>query len=307
MKKPCIALALGSGAARGFAHIGVIKQLLKLNIKPTIVSGCSVGALVGGAYAANMLDELEYWSKTLNLKRFLELCDVSINSGGMIIGDNFTNFLMNFFANITIESLDIPFKSVACDIISGKEIYFNSGPLHEAIRASMSLPGLFAPYKYKDCLLIDGGIVNPVPVSICRQMNADFVIAVNLNKDVVGKHFSENQPKTFQFIPESFNALNNLSDMIKKRLKYGANIIPQINDNKKSPKLLNVLASSINIMQDRITKCRLTSDPPDILIEPKLSHLGLFEYYRAEEAIFKGEKIVLKMKDEIISSINQFF
>ncbi len=288
-----IGLALGSGAARGLAHIGIIRALHDMGIRPDIVCGCSAGAVVGGAYAAGYLDTLEEWVRSLTRKAVVGFLDVSLLSGGVIAGERFINFFGEQIGDVHIETLPVPFASVATELVTGREIWFRSGPLVDAVRASISLPGVLAPVQINDKWLVDGGIVNPVPVSICRAMGADLVIAVNLNSGLVGRHFEENQRKDQK---SGTPHVGYLANRIKKGLKGGMEmVLSQVwRGESNRPGLFDVIAGSINIMQDRITRSRMAGDPPDLVLVPHLEHLGLLEFYRADEAIEEGKNCVRK-------------
>jgi NTE family protein len=292
MKDIRIGLALGSGAARGLAHIGIIKALHDMGIGPDIVCGCSAGAVVGGAYAAGYLDTLEEWVRSLTRKAVIGFLDVSLLSGGVIAGERFINFFGEQIGNVHIETLPVPFASVATELVTGREVWFRSGPLVDAVRASISLPGVLAPVQINGKWLVDGGIVNPVPVSVCRAMGADVVIAVNLNSSLVGRHFEENQRKDKS--SEGPPRVGYLANRIKKGLKGGMELVlSQVwRGESNRPGLFDVIAGSINIMQDRITRSRMAGDPPDLVLVPHLEHLGLLEFYRAEEAIEEGKNCV---------------
>lgn len=293
MKDLRIGIALGSGAARGLAHIGIIRELHDMGIRPDIVCGCSAGAVVGGAYAAGHLDILDEWVRSLTRKDVIGFLDVSLLSGGVIAGERFINFFREKIGEVHIENLSIPFASVATELVTGREVWFRSGPLVDAVRASISLPGVLAPVQINDKWLVDGGIVNPVPISVCRAMGADVVIAVNLNSGLVGRHFEEAQRKD-QNIGEPH--LGYLANRIKRRLKGGMEmVLSQVwRGESNRPGLFDVIAGSINIMQDRITRSRMAGDPPDLVLLPHLEHLGLLEFYRAEEAIAEGRNCVRK-------------
>ena len=308
-----LGVALGSGSARGFAHIGVLKALQEMKIYPQVIGGCSVGAFVGGAYISNNLESLEKWICQLNWKEVLNFFDFSFSGGGVIMGERISQFMADYLGEKNIQDCDIRFGAVSTELTTGREVWFQEGLLHDAVRASMSLPGLFAPVRINNQMLADGGIVNPVPVSICRAMGAQTVLAVNLNNDVVGKHFV-NKPRTIPIkwsaeISESEDneSHNPLKQRFIKGLKQSMSaVFPHRNGQKtKTPSMFDILASSINIMQDRITRSRMAIDPPDILLEPCLSHVGWIEYYRANECIQEGYDCVWKVKDEIEKALLQ--
>jgi NTE family protein len=290
-----IGLALGSGSARGWCHIGIINALSELGVEPDIVCGCSVGALVGASYCAGNLAKLEGWLyklSKLDVARFLEL-NWSFN--GFVDAENFGEFLTQYVcdADVRIKDMDKTFASVSTQLDTGREVWFTEGSVLQAVWASISLPGLFPPIQHSGKWLVDGGLVNPVPVSVCRALGADLVIAVNLNGDILGKH-------TTQVKKQDVSNNNSLADRFIKSLKeYSDSIFPDKSAADKSPGLFDAIASSINITQDRITRSRMAGDPPDILLSPKLARIGLLEFYRASEAIKEGRDCVKRMLPEI--------
>ncbi len=270
-----IGLALGSGAARGVAHIGVIRELDRMGIQPDIVTGCSIGALMGGAYAVGRLGAMEEWLLTLNWLQIVRFMDIKLSGGGFMQGEKLLNFFRTHVVDVPIEQLGRPFGCVATDLVSGREVWLQKGSLLEAVRASMALPGLLTPARYGDRWLVDGGLVNPVPVSLCRAMGAEVIIAVNLNGDIVGKHMQE--------LPAP-----------EKEEK----------EEEKQLGMFTVLTESINIMQDRVTRSRMAGDPPEIVIAPRLAHLGMLEFDRAAEAVEEGAAATLRMKPAILDYIS---
>lgn len=304
MDRPKIGLALGSGSARGWSHIGIIRGLAEMGIRPDIVCGCSAGALVGGIYAAGYLDDLEAWAKKLDWKEVVSLFDIRLTGGGMIVGERLINFFKNVVGgDTTIESLPMPFSSVATVLTTGREVWLKEGLLLDAIRASMSFPGIMEPVYLNEKWLIDGGLVNPVPVSACRAMGADLIIAVNLNSDLVGRHFPDRTEIEEKVVHEDDESSHSFGDRFQTRIWSGLeSFLNQFwgpEKKIKPPGLFEVLAGTINIMQDRITRSRMAGDPPDIILEPRLRHLGLLEFYRAQEAIDEGLKCVSRMRDAI--------
>jgi NTE family protein len=286
---PRIGLALGSGSARGWAHIGVIRELERLGITPQVVCGTSIGALVGGLYAAGQLDRLESWIRRLDWREILRYLDVTLlMGGGFVEGKRLIDFFRDEMGDHPIESLDIPFAAVATDLSTGEEVWFREGSLLDAIRASFALPGLFTPAQLDNRWLVDGGLVNPVPVSLCRALGADVVIAVNLNGDVVGKHLRREE--TQQAVSEAKRAEVTLIEKLSEELKQRTNsLVSQLFESSAgAPGLFDVVAGSINIMQHRITRSRMAGDPPDIVLTPRLAHIGLMEFDRAQEAITEG-------------------
>ena len=296
---PRIGLALGSGSSRGWAHIGVIKALSELDIHPQVVCGCSIGSIVGAAYVAGNLDKLEQWVRSLTRVELARYIELNLSLNGFVDTEKLHEFFLQCVCSedLSIEDITADFASVATDLETGREVWFTSGPLIDAVWASISLPGLFPPLQHQGRWLVDGGLVNPVPVSVCHALGADIVISVNLNGDVVGKHFLQKQKEP---VTDSDNVFDRFSRTVNK---YSPDIFPDIfrDDEKKAspPGLFDAIAGSINIAQDRITRSRLAGDPPDIMLSPKLSHIGLMEFYRAEEAIQEGEQCVMRMMPEI--------
>ena len=293
-----IGLALGSGSARGWSHIGVIQTLEEIGIKPDIVCGTSIGALVGGMYATNNLEKLHHWLLELDKKQILKLLDINLlTGGGFVEGKYLIDFFNSHMGSRLIEDLDIDYTCVATNLANGQEVWLKEGPINDAIRASMALPGLFTPVIHEGNWLVDGGLVNPVPVSTCRAMGASKVIAVNLNGDILGKHLNGLNTTTSRSIFPKLTEqtlFSNLTDRISD--KASAIFSDFFENDITQPGIFDVLASSINIMQDRITRSRMAGDPPDIILAPKLAHIGLMEFDRADEAIEAGRKAVLQLR-----------
>lgn len=321
--KPKVALALGSGAARGWAHIGVIRQLAEYGIKPDIVTGSSVGSVVAGAYASGNLDAFEEWIRSLGRVDIIRLLDARMTGGGFLQGKSLMAAISKRIGNPNIEDLDIPFACVATGFGSGREIWLREGSLLDACRASIALPGIFAPVRNDDDeFLLDGGLVNPVPVSLARAMGAEVVIAVNLNGDLVGNHFfvQAEQARTksgkgdADELVDEAEADRALAEIEEKdsiiakwaaKLKAGVGIrldsyISSLRKKESSdPGLFDVIIGSVDIMQDRITRSRMAGDPPDIHITPRLSHIGLMDFDRAEESITEGREAARREQPEL--------
>ena len=290
-----IGLALGSGSARGWAHIGVIHALARLGIKPDIVCGSSIGALVGASLACGRLDKLDAWLHDLNLRDIIKLIDLSFTSGGLIQGDKLAQAFCRFVDDVDIESLPMAYGAVATDVEAGREIWFRDGSLLDAVRASIAIPGMFPAIQHQGRWLVDGGLVNPVPVSMCRAMGADIVIAVNLNSELPGSKARADSRKTRLALNlpqnELIDKLANTLGPIRERIEM---ILPADEEADHSPGMFETMNASIDIMQDRITKSRLAGDPPDILISPHLAHLGWLEFDRASEAIEEGSQAITR-------------
>jgi NTE family protein len=277
--KPKIGLALGSGSARGWAHVGVIRALEEAGVKPDVVCGCSIGSLVAAAYVAGDLDRFEKWISGLAWNDVLGLMDVRF-SGGLIKGDKLIAFLERHFIDKDISALPMPFGCVATDLANGREMWLREGSVVAAVRASSALPGLFSPVKRDGRLLVDGGLVNPVPVSLCRALGADIVIAVDLGSDIVGSSLKRGVPAEDRQGP-------GWTDRVLTSLG--------LKSNGDVPSVTSVLSTSVHIMQTRIARSRLAGEPADVLISPRLAHLGLMDFHRAGEAIPEGMAAVKRM------------
>lgn len=292
--KPTIGLALGSGAARGWAHIGVIHALEEAGIRPSMVAGCSIGALVGSGYASGSLDKLEAWVRGIRSLDVMRLLDVRFG-GGLIEGDSLMRSLARQVEPVDIESLDIPFAAVATDLEAGREVWLREGKLLDAVRASIAVPGLMSPVCHEGRWLVDGGLTDPVPVSLCRALGADVVIAVNLNSDLVGRHVRDIRGAA-RHDTDNESGMRKWLDGVDERLLNGriGKWLEERDHEEPVPGMLDVMAGAINIMQDRITRSRMAGDPPELLISPKLSHIGLLEFERANDAIEKGYQAARK-------------
>ena len=296
---PRIGLALGSGSARGWAHIGVLRELNEQGIKPDIVCGSSIGAVVAAAYVSNQLDEFESWIYSLNWWDIVRLMNIRLRKGGFIEGERLMAFLRKYIDEITIEQLHLPFGAVATDLVTGREIWLREGLLADAVRASIALPGLFTPVKLGNRWVVDGGLVNPVPVSLCRALGADIVIAVNLNAEIPGRHFSHPQLKMSEAKKKSIDVslLAKLFSHTPNGIKEKANslISQSLGFNGEGPGLFDVLTNSINIMQHQITRSRMAGDPPNVVLVPHLADVGLLEFERAKESVTEGKECVKRM------------
>ena len=310
--KPKIALVLGSGAARGWAHIGVIHELGDMGIKPDIVVGASVGSVVGGAYASGNLEEFEKWISGLGRVDIIRLLDAKMTGGGFLQGNSLMGAIEKRIGNPNIEDLEIPFACVATELATGREVWLREGSLLDACRASIALPGMFAPSRVSDDrLLVDGGLVNPVPVSLARAMGADVVIAVNLNGDLIGRHFfvhssdkDDDEEDADQLLAELETKDSVLARWaVKMKAGFGIGLDSYISSLRKKespdPGLFDVIAGSVDIMQDRITRSRMAGEPPDIHITPRLSHIGLMDFDLAGESIKEGRAATQLKKAEI--------
>ena len=289
-----IGLALGSGSARGWSHIGIIRELAELGVVPNIICGTSVGALVGASYTTGQIDKLEEWACSLTKFKAAKFFDINFTQKGFVNVEKFHRFLNEYVASddALIEGYQRQFAAVATELSSGREVWLMKGSIVEAVWSSISMPGLFPAIKVNNAWLVDGGLVNPVPVSVCRALGADIVIAVNLNSDLMGRHRRPTQDE----VKVDKSVTGKLTALAKE---YSGSFFSNSDADDEPPGLLDAIADSINITQDRITRSRLAGDPADIVLSPKLSDIGLLEIYRAHEAIAEGKKSVQRKMHEI--------
>lgn len=278
-----IGIALGGGAARGWSHIGVLKALHRRGIEPEVVTGASIGSLVGAALAAGKLDVLEKWSRSLTRMDVLGLLDARFR-GGVFKGSRVMSKVTEHLGNDKIEDLPVAYAAVAADLITGREIWLREGDVMTAVRASCGLPGLFSPTRHQGRWLIDGGVVNPVPVSLCYALGADAVIAVNLNAHLASRRrLVEAKLSATQAPSTELTGFERLAGVI-------GSLFSSRNDSE--PGILDVVNASINIMQERITRSRMAGEPPSVEIRPAVQNIELMDFHRADETIAAGEQAV---------------
>lgn len=297
-----IGLALSSGMARGWAHIGAIKALRNLGFEFDIIAGCSVGALAGGCYLANRLDKLESWALSLTKRKIVSYLDMRMRSGGLIGGNRLVEEMRKQIGSVQIEDLGVPYVAVTTDLVTGHEVWLQKGDLVEAMRASFSLPGIFPPVKMEGRWLADGALVSPLPVAACRALGADMVIAVNLSADIIGK---ARRPGASAPTAAGFDLLQMLEETDNEsKPSFISGLARRVfRRDYDGPSLFGVMTASLNIMQDRITRSRLAGDPPDVHIAPRLGHVGLLEFDRTEEAIHEGEAAVMRKRPELADAL----
>lgn len=303
--RPRIGLALGSGVARGWAHLGVIRALARHGIEPDLIAGTSIGAVVGGVHLAGKADVLETWARSLTRLRMISYMDFRVRNGGMIGGRHLVDALRQNIGDTAIEELSIPFVAVATDLVTGHEVWLREGNLVDAMRTSFSLPGVFEPMQHNDRWLVDGALVNPVPVSVCRALGAQMTIAVNLNADLIGK-----ERRAGAAVPTvaGFDLLNELQEHQEevKRTTIGSLAKRMFRREPSHPSMFGVMISSLGIVQDRISRSRLAGEPPDVHITPRLGSVGLFEFDRADEIIAEGEAAVERILPDLHDAISVF-
>jgi len=300
MGKPKIGLALGSGGARGWAHIGVIRALEERGIVPDYVAGCSMGALVGAAYVGGQLDTLEEWALSITNRKMALMMDVNVLSGGLIEAKHVVRFFERLDMPQMIENLNIPFATVATDMRSGREVWIRDGSVIDAMRASIALPGIISPVLRNNRWLIDGGITNPLPVSVCRAMGADIVIAVNPEAKKYSVMWSQDE-----------EAPNETWQSIKAALPYAVrsayDAVSGVGKTQgmRAPNYFDVVATSIDVMITQIRRSRLIGDPPHVLLDVILDDVTILEFNRAKEAIAEGRACV-ERADEALSDLSKY-
>ena|SRR2546425_5168768 len=279
-RKPRIGLALGSGSARGWAHIGAIRGLEERGIKPDLVCGTSIGALVGAAYAAGELDRLEKWVTGLAWTNVVRLMDLTWK-GGLIRGNRLFTLFRTIFEDRQIDDLPIPYGAIATELYSGRELWLRHGDLLDAVRASCAMPGLFKPVVRDNVVLVDGGLVNPVPVSMCRALGAELVIAVDLSWGKLGAYRERGRAVAPREVPG-----------------WLARWIPiksQPDEEAIVPSIFEVFNISLDVVESRVARSRLSGDPADVLLTPLLPDFATMDYHRAAEAIIEGRAAVERM------------
>jgi NTE family protein len=300
-RRPSIALALGGGAARGFAHIGVMRTLTAHGIVPDIIVGTSIGAVVGGCYAAKQLNSLESWARSLTVRGVLGYLDISLSGSGLIRGSHLAARLKDALADTLIENLPIRFAAIATELNTGHEVWLTRGRLVDALGASYALPGIFPPAQIGGRWLVDGALVNPVPVSAARALDARLVIAVNLNSDLFGRGtiIANHGPDASDEVANEPSKPQGLLGMFSGERSLRRQFLGR----RGRPGIPTVMIEAFNVMQDRITRARLAGDPPDVSINPRLGRVGWFDFHRAEEAIAIGAEATEKAIDGITEAI----
>ena len=288
-----VGLALGGGAARGWAHIGVLERLAEAGIAADVIAGCSIGTVIGGCYAAGKLDRLTEFALSLTKRRVFGLMDFSLGGSGLIGGNRLNGMLEKELGDIRIEDLPLGFMCVATEFRTGHEIWLSRGHLVRAMRASYALPGVFAPVRLNGRWLMDGALVNPVPVTLCRALGARLVIAINLSADVLSRGIVVPD----QMLDEDAGALSEAPTIAKPARRRA------VAPDGPAPGLYSIMIDAFNIVQDRITRSRLAGDPPDVTITPRLAPIGLFEFHRAAEAIALGREATERALPHILDAM----
>ena len=291
-----LGLALGSGGARGWCHIGVLQELDAMGIRPDVAAGCSMGALVGAAWAGGRLDALADWATGLTRSRVMRLLDVRLSGGGLVQGGAIAQIIEEIGLPDDFSDLEKPFLAVATDMTTGQEIWLREGSLCNAVRGSMAMPGVFAPFHHEGRWLLDGGMVNPVPSSACRALGADTTLAVNPNGAHDDKLWVPAEPSRSFW---RFEGLKEWADILPEGLQK---MLPEARKDERPvpPDYLDVVSTSMDIMSRYLRQTRLASDPPQILLEADLRQTVLvLELEKAGVAIEAGRELVRAQADDI--------
>ncbi|MET0605180.1 MAG: patatin-like phospholipase family protein [Beijerinckiaceae bacterium] len=302
LARPKLGLALGSGAARGWSHIGVLQAFAEAKVEIDVIAGTSIGAVVAGCHAAGVLPELESFARGLTRAGVVGLMDINIKGSGLIAGNRLRKRLERHLSEILIDQLPIPFTAIATELATGHEIWLTHGRLVDALCASYALPGIFSPVRLGGRWLMDGALVNPVPVTAARALGADIVVAVNLNGDVPGGKgtviHSYGAPLDQAQVAESSRGLG-------WQMADAANWMNPFARRGEGPSLAGVMVDAFNITQDRISRSRLAGDPPDLMIAPRVGRIGLFEFQRAADAIEAGREAAQRALEDVRVAIGQ--
>lgn len=302
-----IGLALGSGGARGWAHVGVLQQLAAYGITPHCVAGTSIGALVGGVYCAGQLDSLVDLAQHLDWRRVVQLfVEIKLQKSGILAGRHVMNLLRadDMVGAKTFDELDIPFAAVATDLDTEDPVIIREGAVVDAIRASISIPGIFTPVRDEYRLLVDGGMADPLPIRVCRALGADLIIAVDINLNKA----ATSPPKEIAIPTHS------PSPRIHRIMESVGRHMPQVRGElselitrwftpqktiRSEPSIIDVLTRSVRLMENQITRKILDQSPPDVLIQPCVGHISTLDFYRGAEAINAGIEAVKHEKEAL--------
>ncbi|MFN3226533.1 MAG: patatin-like phospholipase family protein [Hyphomicrobiales bacterium] len=306
--RPTLGLALGGGAARGWAHIGVLEVLTENGIVPDVIAGTSIGAVSGGAFSAGKLAELKTFALSLTSRRVFSLVDLTPLSNGLIAGKKLEARLAAHMAGLRLEELPIRTVFIAAELATGHEIWLRRGDLIRLMQASYALPGVFHPIQINGRALVDGALVNPVPVSVCRAYGARLVIAVDLSPenrphggvvpdlpDFEGDSAMQDTQTNAEETTFGWKDVTGFANPFRKilRSQFGA-----VDDD--GPRgIPAVMMQSFTIIQDRLTRMRLAGDPPDTTIAPHVGGIGMFDFHKAEEAIAAGRAAATRALDDI--------
>ena len=292
MPKQKFALALGGGAARGWAHIGILQALAEAGLEPEIVVGTSIGAIVGGHYASGRLDDLAGFARELTRRRVFSFLDLSVSGSGLIAGQRLFDRFDDHLRGLSIEKLPVRFAAIATDLANGHEVWLRRGCVTDAVRASSAIPGIVRPVHLNGRWLVDGCLVNPVPVSVCRALGARVVVGVNLTSEfgrggiLIGDEEDEAEEEITGDIVVQEAPITRWNGSGALQLLH-RQIFGQRQDG--APGITSVILNSFSIFHDRIARARLMGDPPDLLVTPDLADIGVLDFHRADEMIASGK------------------
>lgn len=299
-KSPKIGIALGSGGARGVSHAGILMELEAMGIKPAFVTGASIGSLIGAGYAGGRLSELLEAAERLDWRDMFTLfVEWGFPKGGLIEGKGVMDFLKKVLPTCDIEDLSIPFACVAADLETGEEIVLDKGPVLDAVRASISIPGVFAPKCIGERVLVDGGVVNPIPVQLCRDMGADIVIAVDINKRELHSRTGADRLGVQETAPPADE--DSFRDWVKRLPeKIGRNTEEKLRwakervqpSSKPVPNIINTMINTMRIIEMQIGAIRLKHEKPDLLLQPEVGHLEALDFHHSAESLQAGIRVV---------------
>jgi len=302
--RPQIVLALGGGVARGWAHIGVLRTLIEAELEPDVICGTSIGALIGGMHLAGKLDAIERWARSLTQRKVIGLLDFSFGGAGLFAGEKLAALLEEQASGVCIETLPKPFVAVATELETGREAWLRDGSLIQAVRASYALPGVFPPVKHEGRWLVDGALTNPCPTSVARSFGGKVVIGVSLHTDIIGSPSDPPALATPSLVPDGTIAPQQAG--FAKWLRPDRVILQRLfADRPDGPAISSVMIGALNILLDRVTRARLAGDPADVLIAPRISHIGLIDFHRAEETIELGVKATREALPQIRYAIEK--
>ncbi len=291
-----LGLALGSGGARGWCHIGVIRSLQRQGVEPMAVAGCSMGAMVGAAWAAGKLDALEKLALEFTQSQLFSLMDPHLDRGGVLSGKGVETLLSELDLPERIEDLPKPFMAVATDMATGREIWLMDGPLIPAVQASVAIPGIFSPVQLQGRWLIDGGLINPVPVSAARALGARSVLGVNPSGRGGKPIWQANEPDSLL----SRIGLDGVRDQLPEALEK---LLPEPNTEMRGPSYAEVINAAMDVLTDFVRSTRIAADPPDVMLNADLKEIKAGELYRAQAAITEGTRICDAAEDQIARSL----
>jgi NTE family protein len=305
-----VALALGSGGARGYAHIGVIEELRDRGYDIVGIAGSSMGALVGGLQAAGRLDEFADWAKSLTQRAVLRLLDPSIAAAGVLRAEKILDAVRDILGDVTIEELPIPYTAVSTDLLSGKSVWLQRGPVDAAIRASIAIPGVITPHVFDGRLLADGGILDPLPMAPIAAVNADLTIAVSLAGSEAGGRYepTETEPRaTTEWLTRMWRSTTALFERTGVAPDEAAEELVDVSREEPVPKLgsFEVMNRTIDIAQAALARHTLAAYPPDVLIEVPRTVCRSLEFYRAAEVIDVGRELATTVLDELEKSTQE--